>query len=90
METMKKFEVTEGMVEIRQGDALKVKDLDKATVVMLYMLPEFMEKLGADRKKTSSPAPASWPTTSPSRTGSPTRSSSSRAPTASTPCTCGS
>ena len=33
------------MVEIRQGDGLKVKDLDRATVVVLYMLPEFMEKI---------------------------------------------
>jgi uncharacterized protein (TIGR03000 family) len=33
------------LVEIRHGDALKVADLDQATVVMLYMLPEFMEKL---------------------------------------------
>jgi SAM-dependent methyltransferase len=43
-ETLKKFDV-EKMVEIRQGDALKVKDLDKASVIMLYMLPEFMKKL---------------------------------------------
>jgi tRNA A58 N-methylase Trm61 len=35
----------EQLVEIRQGDALKVPDLEKATVVLLYMLPEFMEKL---------------------------------------------
>jgi uncharacterized protein (TIGR03000 family) len=33
------------LVEIRHGDALKVPDLSRATVVMLYMLPEFMEKL---------------------------------------------
>jgi ribosomal protein L11 methylase PrmA len=32
-------------VEYRRGDALKVSDLDKATVIQLYMLPEFMEKL---------------------------------------------
>jgi SAM-dependent methyltransferase len=44
-ETMKKYEIPEGLVEIRQGDALKVKDLERATVIMLYMLPEFMEKL---------------------------------------------
>ena len=43
-ETVKKFGV-EKLVEIRQGDALKVKDLEKATVIALYMLPEFMEKL---------------------------------------------
>ena len=44
-ETMKRYKVPAGMVDIRQGDALKVKDLEKATVIMLYMLPEFMEKL---------------------------------------------
>jgi precorrin-6B methylase 2 len=48
--TLKKFGV-EKMVEIRQGDALKVKDLDTATVVMLYMLPEFMEKLEKQAKE---------------------------------------
>jgi len=41
----------DAVVEIRQGDALKVKDLDKATVIMLYMLPEFMEKLEAQISK---------------------------------------
>ncbi|MCI0739960.1 MAG: class I SAM-dependent methyltransferase [Gemmataceae bacterium] len=45
METMKKFEVTKEQVDIRQGDALKVKDLERATVILFYMLPEFMEKL---------------------------------------------
>jgi ubiquinone/menaquinone biosynthesis C-methylase UbiE len=48
--TLKDFNV-ENMVEIRQGDALKVKDLDKATVIMLYMLPEFMKKLEPQAKK---------------------------------------
>ena len=48
--TLKKFDV-EGMVEIREGDALKVKDLEKASVIMLYMLPEFMEKLEPQAKK---------------------------------------
>ena len=43
-ETVKKLNV-EKLVEIRQGDALKVKDLEKGTVVMLYMLDEFMKKL---------------------------------------------
>jgi ubiquinone/menaquinone biosynthesis C-methylase UbiE len=43
--TIKDMQVDEKMVEIRQGDALKVKDLDKASVIILYMLPEFMEKL---------------------------------------------
>jgi len=45
MESMKKFEVTDKHVEFRQGNALKVKDLAKASVVTFYMLPEFMEKL---------------------------------------------
>jgi uncharacterized protein (TIGR03000 family) len=35
----------EKLVEIRHGDALKVPDLSRATVVLMYMLPEFMEKL---------------------------------------------
>jgi ubiquinone/menaquinone biosynthesis C-methylase UbiE len=42
--TVKKFGV-EKLVEIRLGNALHVKDLDQATVVCLYMLPEFMAKL---------------------------------------------
>jgi ubiquinone/menaquinone biosynthesis C-methylase UbiE len=41
----------EKLVEIRKGDALKVKDLEKATVVMLYMLDEFMGKLEPIAKK---------------------------------------
>lgn len=44
-ETLKKMQVPDDLVDIRQGDALKVPDLSKATVVMLYMLPEFMTKL---------------------------------------------
>jgi len=39
------------LVEVRQGDALKVKDLEKATVVFLYMLDEFMRKLEPDVQK---------------------------------------
>jgi SAM-dependent methyltransferase len=38
-------------VEYRRGDALKVSDLDKATVIQLYMLPEFMEKLEPQAQK---------------------------------------
>jgi ubiquinone/menaquinone biosynthesis C-methylase UbiE len=49
-ETIKKMGV-EKLVEIRQGDALKVKDLERATVVMLYMLDEFMGKLEPIAKK---------------------------------------
>jgi uncharacterized protein (TIGR03000 family) len=33
------------LVEIRLGDALKVEDLNTATVIVLYMLPEFMKQL---------------------------------------------
>src|SRR5262249_54687918 len=50
-ETMKKFGVTKEQLDIRQGDALKVKDLDKASVIMLYMLPEFMKKLEPQLEK---------------------------------------
>jgi len=51
MATMKKFGVTKEQVEIRQGDALKVKDLERATVIALYMLPEFMRKLEPQLKR---------------------------------------
>lgn len=53
-ETIKKFGV-EKLVEIRQGDALKVKDFNKANVVVLYMLPEFMNWLEPIAKKTLKP-----------------------------------
>jgi SAM-dependent methyltransferase len=45
--TVKKFGV-EKLVEIREGNALEgpaVKDMERATVICLYMLPEFMQKL---------------------------------------------
>jgi uncharacterized protein (TIGR03000 family) len=45
----------EKLVEIRHGDALKVPDISRATVVELYMLPEFMEKLGPTLKKELKP-----------------------------------
>ena len=50
-QTLKKYGV-EKLVEIRKGDALKVKDLNKATVVMLYMLQPFMDKLEPIAQKT--------------------------------------
>ncbi len=53
--TMRKAEVTKDLVDIRQGDALKVKDLENATVIMLYMLPEFMEKLEPQMKTRLKP-----------------------------------
>jgi cyclopropane fatty-acyl-phospholipid synthase-like methyltransferase len=53
-ETLKKYGV-EKLVEIRKGDALKVKDLNKASVVMLYMLQPFMDKLEPIAQKTLKP-----------------------------------
>jgi cyclopropane fatty-acyl-phospholipid synthase-like methyltransferase len=52
--TIKDYGV-EKLVEIRKGDALKVKDLDRASVVMLYMLKPFMEKLEPIAQKTLKP-----------------------------------
>jgi SAM-dependent methyltransferase len=42
MDQAKKYDVGT-LVEIRHGDALKPKDIGDATVVMLYMFPEFMD-----------------------------------------------
>jgi cyclopropane fatty-acyl-phospholipid synthase-like methyltransferase len=53
-ETVKKFGV-EKLVDIRYGNALRVKDLNRATVICLYMLPEFMEKLEPIVKTTLKP-----------------------------------
>jgi len=53
-QTLKKYGV-EKLVEIRKGDALKVKDLNKASVVMLYMLQPFMDKLEPIAQKTLKP-----------------------------------
>jgi uncharacterized protein (TIGR03000 family) len=44
LENVKKNGV-EKLVEIRLGDALKVHDISRATVVTLYMLPEFNQKV---------------------------------------------
>jgi ubiquinone/menaquinone biosynthesis C-methylase UbiE len=55
LKTMRLAKVGSDLVDIRQGDALKVKDLEKATVIMLYMLPEFMEKLEPQMKKRLKP-----------------------------------
>lgn len=43
-ETMKKYGVTEDQVEFRLGDAIDVDDLPRATVITLFMMPEFMEE----------------------------------------------
>jgi SAM-dependent methyltransferase len=49
METITKYKVEElvekGLIEYRLGNALTVADFDQATVVMLYMLPQFMDDL---------------------------------------------
>jgi len=49
MDTIEKYKVEsfvdKGLLEYRLGNALTVPDFDKATVVMLYMLPEFMDLL---------------------------------------------
>lgn len=50
-ESMKKYGVTKEQAEFRLGDALKVKDLNQASVITFYMLPEFMEKLEPQVKK---------------------------------------
>lgn len=50
-EMIKKFGVKD-LVEVRLGDALKVKDLDKANVICLYMLEEFLTKLEPIAQKT--------------------------------------
>lgn len=43
------------LVEIRHGDALKPKDLQDATVVVLYMFPEFMDLWFPVAEKTLRP-----------------------------------
>jgi SAM-dependent methyltransferase len=52
--TLKKYDV-EKLVEIRKGDALKVPDLGDASVVTLYMLPDFMELWEPIAKKALKP-----------------------------------
>jgi hypothetical protein len=39
----KEFGKLLSLVEVRHGDALKVKDIGDATVVVMYMFPEFMD-----------------------------------------------
>lgn len=59
MDTIKKYQVEayvdKGLLEYRLGNALMVPDLDKATVVMLYMLPEFMDLLEPIARRTLKP-----------------------------------
>lgn len=60
METIKKYKVEEYvdpkfMLEYRLGNALNVPDFGRATVVMLYMLPEFMDLLEPIARKTLKP-----------------------------------
>lgn len=55
LDTIKKYGVEsyveKGLLEYRLGNALTVPDLDQATVVMLYMLPEFLDLLEPIAKK---------------------------------------
>jgi SAM-dependent methyltransferase len=49
MDTIDRYKVEplveKGLIEYRLGNALTAPDFDQATVVMLYMLPEFMDLL---------------------------------------------
>jgi cyclopropane fatty-acyl-phospholipid synthase-like methyltransferase len=47
--------VDNSLLEYRLGDALKVCDFDQASVVMLYMLPQFMDLLEPVAKKKLRP-----------------------------------
>jgi cyclopropane fatty-acyl-phospholipid synthase-like methyltransferase len=59
MDTIKKYNVESfvesGKLQYRLGDALKVCDFDQATVVMLYMLPQFMDLLEPVAKQKLKP-----------------------------------
>lgn len=59
MDTIKKYGVEDYVekfkLEYRLGNALAAPDLSKATVVMLYMLPEFMDMLEPIAKKALKP-----------------------------------
>jgi SAM-dependent methyltransferase len=60
MDTIKKYGVEEYvdpkfMLEYRLGNALNVPDFQRASVVMLYMLPEFMDMLEPIAQKTLRP-----------------------------------
>jgi SAM-dependent methyltransferase len=60
MDTIKKYGVEkyvnpEFKLEYRLGNALNVPDFKRASVVMLYMLPEFMDLLEPIAKKTLRP-----------------------------------
>ncbi len=56
MEQAEKYDVGT-LVEIRHADALKAKDLADASVVYLYMFPEFMDKWFPIAEKTLKPGP---------------------------------
>ena len=51
----KEFEKLLSLVEVRHGDALAVKDLKDATVVVMYMFPEFMDLWFPIAEKTLKP-----------------------------------
>lgn len=54
-QALAKKEGVDNLVEIRLGDALNVPDVSKATVVMTYMLPEFMARMEPGLKKNLKP-----------------------------------
>jgi uncharacterized protein (TIGR03000 family) len=54
-QALAKKEGVEKLVEIRLGDALNVPDIGNATVVMTYMLPEFMARMEPGLKKNLKP-----------------------------------
>jgi cyclopropane fatty-acyl-phospholipid synthase-like methyltransferase len=60
------------LVEFRDEDALKA-NISAATVVTLYMLPWFKERMKPSFEKYVKPAPASSPTTSASKAGNRTK-----------------
>jgi cyclopropane fatty-acyl-phospholipid synthase-like methyltransferase len=51
----KEFQKLLSLVEVRHGDALQVKDLADATVVVMYMFPEFMDLWFPIAEKTLKP-----------------------------------
>jgi SAM-dependent methyltransferase len=59
MDTIKKYDVEplvdKGLIEYRLGNALTVPDFNQASVVMLYMLPEFMDLLKPIAQKSLKP-----------------------------------
>jgi SAM-dependent methyltransferase len=49
--TMEKYGLTNREVQFRLGDAIEVNDLERATVITLFMMPEFMEEFEHQLKR---------------------------------------